>query len=433
MKLVSVYLLTGGLFLASCAKKEDYAPFENILNTSYLKLNGPVKSVEISFAKAEIKEKEYGGGYYEETSATLTNFNFHGVKTESLWGKRCGFYPLYEMFYDNVSNSGRADIDIYFKPIQYIKQIMQDSPYAQKVQFNFTPSSFIDSVIWKSNNKISAIVNIDYEKNMFIRQVKAEQFFGLSSDPNKPLYREFTFNDFYKYDYTKKGNYLIVNEQCNSQADYHVNTRTYIIQNKNIKTVLNDSTYYLTSYQNGKPLKTEYYKNGEKAAATSFINGIALDSCYVKNPLPYADYNERNISYNKDGVITKYDNIAIDYNLVDGRIEHIRDSIFYNWYDEHNFCMHCQVIYTDDMYGNWIRMEIIPNRSYFDQYLNELLTIKRELNIYMHQPDMTFDKYYREQLKRYNYLISDGSYSGLKRLRTYSQKFIIKREITYYN
>lgn len=149
------------IFILSCTdqkvrlKSRVFIPFVNVPHTQYLNLQGTVSEMQI---------KAY--------SCNITDFGYEEPKSVNL--QHC-LYPNCNpcfsfMFQDHVS-SYKDDIDIYFQPIESIKEMFDKNFDMTELSYSFNKNGFITSVSSYNRDKEIGSVKIKYNIDNVVNNV----------------------------------------------------------------------------------------------------------------------------------------------------------------------------------------------------------------------------------------------------------------------
>ena len=438
-------------FLIVCTScDENIIPFKNPPHLEYFDLKGNV---------AEVQTESYIYYVQEEGYSKMNLLDFVT-------------FPPFNNIFLHKDVLTKDQLDVFYRPIEELSEIRKGPfPFLAKVTAiskTFTREGYLSSASYNFKDTLLYSAKYEYDDENRIKIINKKfktPIYSLSLYGNSVKY-----NDYYHYSKTTfsyNGNNILEN-QCSKftskkdtikiisnysfrqEDDYILEIKTSQMKDSSNVFFKDSSFIYLDDKED--IYKITSYKNYLNKENSNSEANLYLDDNIVYKKMP----GRHSLIYNKRGKIVEDNTYKYEYydlsskddnqDYHDGLLKriYIKDIGIYAFFN-----------YKKDSRGNWIELEIIPNRTIFDKKINrfyELLEENKELdhsfdelnNYYESNKNMYyFTNKEREKIISEMLKITDSKKTNveeLNELETYIQensgkfaKIIVKRNIIYYN
>lgn len=411
------------IFMFSCTEQKISIPFTNVPHTQYLKLRGTVPEIQIKAYNCNITDSGYGKPRTTDLKSCLY--------------PQCN--PCFDFMFQDLVFSYKDDIDIYYQPIESIKNMFGSIFDITDLSYTFNKNGFITNISsYYMDNKIGNM-QIKYNEDNMVNNINYN-LPSINFSKKGVQYNKGTIvnNDYiYNSDSIRK---IQQNISPDKDTSIFVDTYKYINKDDFIKGLfiseLKTDSFHIFINNNKVNKVICYidsfsYKRGDnlshidRSEQTVFIANDKVYSIFPKNDNLLDNLHRIE---NSQSNIIKYNDFIFYYNKTDDRITNITNS---------HTSIQYTISYINDKRGNWIKMTITTSRETYERILylkKELINIKQEYQSWS-SADGEFKLY--KILDRFIEVKKelDNNYKSdvIENIEKISNKIIIERNIFYYD
>ena len=340
--------------LNSCLNQEQI-PFKNIPHIQYFNLKGKVAEVQVESFQCGILPE----GYASPNILNMQNLSPIGNAV-----------LLTNYIHKN-------EIDIFSIPIEKFRKLGNDvmiSPMLSNISYSFDDKGYISdfSLYWK--DKKIRTVECEYDNNKFPNSITQYELY--SAMWNMIGFCEYhenmdTVQDLFQYDKSMITKFRTIKTSDSIQTIKTIYTFEKIGENKTLEKICYGNKYvdsaYILNDKNRNIFKIDYFQD-----ATRFMNKKQAEATmFLENNIVYKVLpGISNKVFDNSHRLIEDENYSYTYD---------RNGLYKTIYDKKNDIL-STVSYELDSQGNWIKMEIIPDRSDFDKKNRELEDLDKEFN-----------------------------------------------------